>query len=250
MWRCIYTMCIAVVLAASLGCVPTGPLPVVPAGELLAGALSTPGARQVQASGTIQIASPDGVFNGGLLLFYRYPDSLKAMVQVGFGTTVAEIGFGGSHGIAYLPQQKEAYVLGVGSALVIGTTTAYPALLIDLMAPPEAVRDNDGTLSVSSSEGRYYLQSESPAGSRTWRIQGRSRDLRAEDFVAAESDMEWHRSFTVRRNQRVPVNFTVRFGEMTMTVNLKRIDVSPNWSKSPFEVRLPEGLVPIEPSYY
>jgi hypothetical protein len=248
MWRRVSTVCVAVMLVASFGCVPTGPLPVVPAGELLAGALSTPGARQIQASGTIQIASPDGVFNGGLLLLYRYPDSLKAMVQVGFGTTVAEIGFGGSHGIAYLPQQKEAYMLGVGSALVIGTTTAYPALLMDLMAPPEAVR-NSGTLSVSSSEGRYYLKSESPTGNRIWRIQGRSRDLRAEDFVAAESDMEWHRSFTVRRNQRVPVYFTVRFGEMTMTVNLKRIDVSPNWNKSPFEVRLPQDLVPIVPSY-
>jgi len=238
----------AAILAATAlsGCAPLGPLPVVAPPELVAGVMSTPSAETVQASGSIQIMSPEGFYNAGLVMSYRAPDSLRALVQVGFGTTVAELALTGPTGVAYLPQTREAYLLDAESALMIGTSVVYPALLLRLMEPVSADDLTGDTLRVMSSGGSYYLRDEAPDGVRTWKISGRGRDLEGEDFTATGSTIEWHRSFTTQRARRVPSLLTVTFGESTMTVHLNRINIAPHWNTTPFVVRLPDGLVPID----
>ncbi len=243
----------AAILALSLmavGCASRGPLTWAPPGDLIATVMSTPSARTVQASGTIQVTSPEGVHSGGLLLFYKCPDSVKVLIQIGFGTTVAEVAMTNTDGIAYFPQQREAYVIDPGAALAIGTATVYPALLARLMSPVTAEDINDVTTTVVTGERYYYLRDESASGVRTWKINGRTRDLEGEDFDAAESTIRWSRSFAIHRNRRVPSFFSVTFGETIMTVHLNRIDVAPEWKSNPFSVRLPENLEPIRMGSY
>lgn len=236
------TLLLSAFMLTVVGCALRGPLSWAPPGDLIATVMSTPSARTVQASGTIQVTSPDGVYSGGLLLFYKCPDSVKVLIQVGFGTTVAEVTMTNNDGIAYFPQQREAYAIEPGAALAIGTSTVYPALLARLMSPVTAEDFNDETTTVVTGERYYYLRDESASGVRTWKINGRTRDLESEDFVSAESTVRWNRSFAIHRNRRVPSFFTVTFGETIMTVHLNRIDVAPEWKSNPFGVRLPENL--------
>jgi hypothetical protein len=232
------------------GCAARGPLPMVPPGDLLSRVLATPGARAIQASGSIQVTSAEGVYTGGLLLYYREPDSIKVMVQVGFGTTIAEMVMTGATGIAYLPQQRQALRIDAGSALVIGSATVYPALLARLMEPVSANHLYRDSLELIVGPTSYYLRDVSPGGVRTWQIGGRSGDLQSEEFASAESTVKWHRAFAVQRNQRVPNYFSVQFGDAVMTVHLNRIDVAPQWRRTPFTVRLPEGMEPLPATLY
>ena len=229
------------------GCAPVpGPLPPVSPQELLYDVFSTPGANAVQARGDIQVSTPDGGYRGSILLFYRHPDSLKVLIQAGLGTTIAELALTGPNGIAYLPQQRQAFELTPGSALLVGNATMYPSLLTHLMNSVESEHFGD-SVSVLIAGRSYYLRGDSPGGLRTWKINGRSRDLEAEDFISAEHTVEWHRTFKVIRDRRVPHHISVQLGDTKTVVTLTRIDVAPEWRGNPFRVRLPSDVEVISP---
>lgn len=237
---------IAIALASCLSACAAvrPPLQPVPAADLISGVLAMPSAHALQTLGSLRITSPEGSLNAAFVAFYRFPDSVKVQIQGGFGTTLAEIVLAGGRGIAYLPQQRQAFEIGEGSALVVGTAVIYPSLLLHLLKPVEAERlalDSD----VSISGGKYVVSSARGSGNRTWRIAGRSRRLEAEQFESSDAGMSWDRSFGTVQGLRVPDSFSVRLGDTSMNATFSRIIVSCDWPNSPFVVRLPDGMVPM-----
>ena len=241
-------LALGVVFAAS-GCVPPGPPPPLAPRALLSSVMEIPSARRVQAKGTIQVSSPEGTHQGTIMLYYQDPDSLKAVVQAGLGTTVAEIAFTGPQGIVYAPQQRQAFTLDAGSAIALGTAVVHPFFLTRLMHPV-AAEDMADSLAAMAEAGGYLLRGRSPEGVRTWTISSRTRELISEEFVSADQTLQWRRSFRVVRDQRAPNSLTVRLDGTTTMVNLTWIDVSPRWAHPPFHVRLPENVVaePLKPA--
>ncbi len=214
-----------------------------PARELVAVVLSTPGCESLQARGNLTISSPEGVFRGAVLMHYRYPDSLRVVVQIGLGSTVADIAMTGADGIAYLPQHRQALMLDAGSAIGLGSASVHPSLLMTLFRPAQASDMIDTRVAVPEN-GAYVLRNESVVGVRTWRVSA-ELDLISEHFVDAQQTLAWHREFATRRGLRVPSAVSLSLGPTQTSVTLTRIDGSPRWERSPFHVRLPEGMEPV-----
>ena len=235
----------AIVLISALpGCVPMpGPLPQIEPDDLMARMTHTPGANTLQASGIIQLNSPESSYNANLLLFYRAPDSVKMVIQVGFGTTLAELLLTGATGVAYFPHQRQAFSLNAGSAIDIGSVTVYPSIVTSLLKPFEpTISEIPDSIRVTGHTGFYYLTQYCQGSIRTWKVEGRSHCLDTEDFTTIEDNIQWQRSFRVIRRQLAPENIIVQFSGATTTLYLRRIDVSPNWDHSPFNIRLPDDV--------
>ncbi len=240
---------VAALATAMLGCTPApGPLPPVSARELLRDVCSIPGAAGFQARGSIEVASPECGYAGGLLLFYRHPDSIRVVIQAGLGTTLAELALTGSTGIAYLPHQNQAFELTPASAFVVGNATMYPSLIMRLLGPVESERLGDSIV-VSVAARSYLLRAESASGLRTWKIDGRTRRLESEDFTSTERNVEWHRTFEVERGVRAPKSISVRFGDTRTVISLTRIEVTPAWRGNEFRVPLPVDVEIIAPGW-
>ena len=235
---------VSVWLVTLYGCAPgPGPLPPMASTDLLAELARTPGAGRIQASGLIQLNSPENNYNAGVLLFYREPDSVKMVIQAGFGTTLAEMLITGAEGLAYFPQQRQAFTLNAGSAIGIGSVNVYPSIVTSLLRPfTPAISEAVDSVGVVAQDGFYYLTHYAQGGTRVWKIDGRHRQLDTEEYATAEENIRWQRSFRVERRQLVPENIIVRFGGSTTTLFLRRIDVAPTWERSPFNIRLPEGV--------
>lgn len=240
---------ITLVAAGALlsACVPApGPLRPATPQELFTAILSTPSASAAQARGSIQVRSPGGGYSGSVLVFYRAPDSLKVLVQAGFGATLVDLAITGPNGVAYLPLQRQAFELTPASALVVGEAALYPSLLVRLLGPVEAEHFGD-SVGVTISGSRYYLTGRSASAVRTWEINGRTRQLESEGFLSGEEDVEWRRGFTVIRNRRVPNSISLRLRETTTVISLTKINVAPEWTGGQFTVRLPPDVQPVRP---
>jgi hypothetical protein len=224
------------------GCTPpSGPLPDLPVPTILSGIARTPGVRRMQASGRIQAVSKKGTSNAGILLYYRYPDSVKMIIQVGFGTTVAELLFTGPHGLAYFPHQRQAYRIRAGAALTLEGAEFYPSVVTALLRPFDiGVIADSVELKINGAD--YILSSENAGGKRTWQISGRTFQLSGEKYEATGGTISWERTFHRIRNQIAPEDIIVRFGETETMLFLRRINVSPSWKRSPFRIKLPENV--------
>lgn len=232
----------AALLEVVSGCAPAPrPLELLAPSALLRHVYATPGATWLQARGKIQVTTADGGYSGGLLLFYRHPDSLRVVIQAGLGTTFAEVALTGQSGVAYLPHQEHAFALTPASAIIVGSTTMYPSLLARLLAPAESERFGD-SLSVAIDGRDYFVRGASPSGVRTWQIDGRTLELEAEEFTAAEASLAWRRTFKLERNVRVPRTILVRLGDTTTAITLTHVDVAPRWRGNEFRVRVPPDI--------
>jgi len=233
---------VGLVSGLSRGCAPLrrAPAPATPR-EILAALYSTPGATELQARGQIRVTSPDGGYTGSVLLYYRYPDSARFVIQAGFGATLAELALTGLTGLAYLPQQKQAFELTPGSAIVVGQAALYPSLVMRLLGPAESEPFAD-SLSLAVEGRSYVLRDSTPSGRRVWRVDGWSRQLQAEDFRSADNNVEWHREFKRSRNVRVPRMVFVRLGETKTVIDLTYVDAAPRWKGNEFRVRLPADV--------
>ncbi|HPC44630.1 MAG TPA: hypothetical protein PLJ50_05755 [Candidatus Latescibacteria bacterium] len=228
--------------AVFFGCAPTCvKTPPPPAGELIAEVLSVPGAHAIQAYGTLRVTSPEGNYSGSAVVFYSYPESVKVVLQGGFGTTFAEIALAGGKGIAYLPQQRQALELADGSCLLFGSVVVYPSMLLHLLKPVDAERLGQDAI-ISTECSQYVLASRTAAGTRIWRLSARAHRLEAEEFRSVENTMFWTRTFGAANGIRVPKSFSVRLGETTMSAEFTRINVSPVMRPNTFAVALPPGI--------
>ncbi len=224
-----------------------GPLPLATPRELVGALARTPRAQAFQASGVLQLVSRKGTHNAGVMLFFKAPDSVKMVIQMGLGTTAAEILITGAEGVAYFPQMRQAFTLDAGTAITVGDARVYPGVVTALLRPfdPQALGDS---LHVHVSGDYYYLVSRDLAGDRTLKIEGRARRLDTEDYHSTDDTIDWSRSFRVERNQLVPENIIVTFAGATTTMFLRSINVAPRWERSPFSVRLPDNVMLIDPS--
>ena len=241
-----FSFLFAALSAASLaGCMPPGvQSPPPPTEDLVREVLSVPSAHALRAYGTLRLSSPEGNFVASAVVFYSHPESLKVVVQGGFGTTVAEIALAGDRGVAYLPQQRQAFELREGSGLLLGTAVVYPSMLFHLLKPVDVERPGPDAV-VGTEANSYVLASRTATGTRIWRISGRSRRLESEEYRAVENTTYWNRSFGLVNGTRVPKSFSVRLGDTSMSGEFTRIDLAPANRPGAFSVVLPPGVEPM-----